>query len=238
MAKVKGTTGDQTPKTEEFTEIFESAEALQEQVLGRAETYATKHKNVLYAVLVMIAVGVGGFLFWQSNLEAQDKEAQVELFPAIFYFEQDSLSKAINGDGNTTLGLKAIVEQYGATKSGNLAKIYLGMAQLRKGEFDAALATLKDFSSNDLLIQARVYSLVGDAYLEKGETANAITFYQKASDYKTNKILSVDYMFKLATAYKAKGDNQAAKGVYQRVLNDFPESNRALEAKKNVALLK
>ena len=237
MAKVKTTKEQETAKTEDFTEIFESSEALQEQVIGRTETFAKKNKNLLYAVLVVIAVVVGGFLFWQSNIETQDKEAQIELFPAIFFFEQDSLSKAINGDGNTTLGFKAIVEQYGATKSGNLARIYLGMSQLRSGEFDNAIATLKDFSSADYLIQARVYSLVGDAYLEKGETASAIGFYQKAVDYKTNKILSVDYMFKLATAYKAKGDNQAAKGVYQKVVSDFPESNRVLEAKKNVAFL-
>jgi len=237
MAKVKTTKEQEIAKTEDFSEIFESPEALQEQVIGKTETFAKNNKNVLYICLVAIAVGVGGFLFWQSDIEKQDKEAQIELFPAIFFFEQDSLSKAVNGDGNTTLGCKAIVEQYGSTKSGNLAKIYLGMSQLRGAEYDNAIATLKDFSSSDLLIQARVHSLVGDAYLEKGETASAITFYQKAVDYKTNKILSVDYMFKLATAYKAKGDNGAAKGIYQKVLSDFPESNRVLEAKKNVAFL-
>jgi predicted negative regulator of RcsB-dependent stress response len=237
MAKVKTTKEQETVKADDFAEIFESSEALQEQVIGRTETFAKNNKNVLYAVLIIIALGVGGFLFYQSNLETQDKAAQLELFPAIFFFEQDSLSKAVNGDGNTTLGLKAIVEEYGSTKSGNLAKIYLGTYQLRSGEFDNAIATLKDFSSSDFLVQARVYSLIGDAYLEKGETASAIDFYKKATDYNTNKVLSIDYLFKLATAYKAKGDNKAAKDVYQRVISDFPESNRVLEAKKNVASL-
>jgi len=37
---------------------------------------------------------------------------------------------------------------------------------LKQGKFEDAIEYLKKFNAGDLLIQARAYSLIGDAYLE------------------------------------------------------------------------
>jgi len=52
------------------------------------------------------------------------------MFFAEQYFEKDSLKLAMNGDG-TNPGFIQIIDEYGSTKSGNLARYYLGICYLK-----------------------------------------------------------------------------------------------------------
>ena len=47
--------------------------------------------------------------------------------------------------------------------------IYAGVSYLKQGKFELARLYLEDFSSSDLLIQARAYSLVGDTLYGRAE---------------------------------------------------------------------
>jgi hypothetical protein len=47
------------------------------------------------------------------------------------------------------------------------------------------------------LVQARAYSLIGDAYAEKKSFGDAIDYYKKASEYKSNKFFTPSYLMKL-----------------------------------------
>jgi len=57
------------------------------------------------------------------------------MFMAQKYFEQDSIRKALNGDGQY-LGFLAIIDEYGMTKSSNLSHYYAGMCYLKLGQFE------------------------------------------------------------------------------------------------------
>jgi hypothetical protein len=111
-------------------------------------------------IVAVIVLVVGGFFGYRYYTNSQDDLAQGEMFQAIRYFEADSLNLALNGDGNN-LGFLQIVEDYSGTKAGNLANYYAGVIYLKQGKFPLAIFHLEDFSSNDLLVQARAYSLVG-----------------------------------------------------------------------------
>lgn len=212
-------------------EIFESAEALQDS-FGKTQHFAEKNKNLIFGVLAAIAlaiVAVFGYNYYIGNLET---EAEKQLFPAVFYLEKDSVDKALNGDNVTTEGLVAVAENYGLTKAGNLAKFYAGIGFMKKAEFDKAIKHLEGFSANDLLIQARAYCLIGDAYMEKNDAAKAADFYKKAAEYKPNEQFSPTYYLKLAGACEQKGDINAANEAYDKIIKDFPESPSVDVAKK------
>ena len=87
------------------------------------------------------------------------------------------------------------------------------------------------------MVQARAYSLIGDAYSEKKSYADAIGFYQKASDYKANKFFTPTYMLKLATAYEANKQPKEALDVYTQITEKFPQSAESIPAKKYKAQL-
>ncbi|MDZ7774475.1 MAG: hypothetical protein U5L09_02100 [Bacteroidales bacterium] len=68
------------------------------------------------------------------------KEATSQIFVAERYFEQDSLQLALNGDGQYP-GFVEIADEYGMTKTGNLAHYYAGVSYLKLGEMKKLLIT-------------------------------------------------------------------------------------------------
>ena len=187
-------------------------------------------------MLGLILLVAGGFLGYKYYVSSQDEIAQREMFQAVFYFEQDSLDKALNGDG-LNFGLLDIIEDYGATDAGNLARFYAGTSYLKKGEFENAISYLKAFGSSDLLVQAKTYSLIGDAYMEMGNYSDAARFYDKAANYQPNKDITPHYLMKAALAYEKKSDLATAIDRYDLILTDHFGSEQFQNAKKYKARL-
>lgn len=212
------------------TKILESPDELLNTLSG-SESLLNRNKNLILGAIVAVVLVVAGILGYNAYKESQDTEAQKSFFPAVSYFETDSLKKALAGDGASD-GLLKVADEYGVTDAGNLANFYAGVAFLKDGKYDDAISHLKDFSSSDLLVQARAYSLLGDAYLEKNQTDEAISYYKKATEYKPNKYFTPGYLMKLATAYEKNKDYKAAIEAYDEVIEKYFDSSEAPNAKK------
>jgi tetratricopeptide (TPR) repeat protein len=202
-----------------------------EEVAGSKVGAVDKYKNVIIGLVGAVTLAAAGYFFYQYQLEESNKEAQNEIYPAVYYFEQDSLDKALKGNGKT-LGMLDVADKYAGTKTGKLASFYAGVIYLKQGKFEDAVTYLKQFSSNDYLLQARAYALTGDAYLELDNKDEAIAYYQKAVDYKANEQFTPTYMMKLALALELAGDNAKAAQVYDNIITKYPKSPELNEAKK------
>ncbi|GAA4411903.1 tetratricopeptide repeat protein [Nibrella viscosa] len=216
-------------------EFLEDPDALAGQ-LEKAEDFFQKNRNLILGTVAAVVLLVAGFVGYRLYVSSQDEEAQVEMFPSVYQFEADSLKKALSGDGANP-GLVAIADEYGAAKAGNLANFYAGTALLKQGKYDDAIEHLKDFSSSDLLVQARAYSLIGDAYMEKKSFDEAISYYKKAADYKENKFFTPAYLMKLAVAYEQNKQSEEAIRTYDQILEKYPTSAEAPNAKKYKSVL-
>lgn len=215
--------------------ILENPEALAEKLEG-AENWIEKHPKLMAGIaiaLALVVVGYFGFTYYKNNLEA---EAQKEMFQAIYYFEADSLNLALNGDGNN-LGFIDIIDEYGFTDAANLANFYAGLSFLKQGKFEAARLYLSDFSSDDLLIQARAYSLIGDAYMEEQNYKEAARYYERAASYKPNKYFTPAYLMKAALAFEKSEQIEKAIKAYDEVITKYWESAEYQNARKLKARL-
>ncbi|MCH8317206.1 MAG: tetratricopeptide repeat protein [Bacteroidetes bacterium] len=210
--------------------ILEDPEVLQEQ-FGKTEDFLKKNQNIIMAIGVAIVVIVGGLWLYRSSIKEQNIEAQAEMFQAVYYFEADSLNKALNGDGNN-LGFLDIADEYSMTDAGNLASFYTGVIYLKQGQYEDAISYLEDFSTPDLLVQARAYSLIGDGYMELDELEEAIKYYNKAANYKPNQYFTPQYLMKLAMAYEAISDYASAVLTYEKIMDEFSESPEINDVKK------
>lgn len=223
-------------KKEEPVDMLTKSDEVLSEKLESAEAWLEKNPKLLAGIGVVLALAVGGyfaFTYYKSNLE---EEAQRQMFQAIFYFEADSLSLALNGDGNN-LGFIGIIDEYGITKAANLAHFYAGVSFLKQGKYEAARLYLEDFKSNDLLIQARAYSLIGDTYMEEQKYADAARFYEKAANYKPNKYFTPAYLMKAALAYEKAEQREKAIKAYDEVINKYWESAEYQNARKLKARL-
>ncbi|MBX7126564.1 MAG: tetratricopeptide repeat protein, partial [Cyclobacteriaceae bacterium] len=103
--------------------------------------------------------------------------------------------------------------------------------------YELARLYLEDFSSSDLLVQARAYSLIGDANMEQKKYDEAARYYSKAADYKPNKFFSPIYLMKLALAYEKLEQSDKAIKTYQRVIDEYFDSSEVQNAKRYKARL-
>lgn len=166
-----------TDKTEERIVAVEEAFSKTEQFIEKNQ------KIILIVVGAIIVVVLGYFGFKRIYLAPREKEAQSQMFMAEKYFETDSLTKALKGDGNY-LGFLDIIDQYKFTRSANLSHYYAGICYLKKGEFQNAIDQLNKFSSGDELVGPMAIGAIGDAYMELNNTDKAIDYYLKAANKK------------------------------------------------------
>lgn len=214
---------------------MESPEVLAEKLEG-VEHWIEQHPRIIIGILGALLLAAGGYFGFKYYTGTQNAEAQKEMFQAVRYFEADSLNLALKGDGNN-LGFEQIIEDYPFTAAANLANFYAGAINLKQGKFQLAIYYLEDFSSNDVLVQARAYSLMGDAYMELNDYAQAAKFYNKASNYKPNKYFTPTYLMKEALAFEKANQNDKAIKAYTRIIDEFWESPEYQNARKFKARL-
>lgn len=213
-------------------EFLETPEGLQHELqheISVVQTTVEKNKTVIYGVVGALVIGLFGYFGYKYYSASQDEEGQANLFGAVYKFEADSNKVAAKE-------MSKIASDFGGN-TGNLANFYAGVANLKEGKYDTAIEQLKSFSSSDLLVQARAYSLIGDAYSEKKAYSDAIDYYKKASEYKANKYFTPTYLMKLAAAYEANKEQKEALAIYTEVVDKYAESSEAINAKKFKAIL-
>ncbi len=221
-------------KNESAPEQLESVES----ALSRTEQFIENNQKTLTSVVFAIIIIVGGYLLFQRYYMApMENEAKGQMFRAEQYFAQDSFNLALNGDGNY-LGFLDIIDEYGMTKSANLAEYYSGISYLKLGQYDNAIEHLKDFKVDDKIIEPQKYGALGDAYMEKGNMDEALDYYEKAKDVNDNQFSTPYFMKKTAFVYEEKGEYDKAIELYKEIKRKYPESPQSEEVDRNVARLK
>ena len=231
MAKVK----HRKKKVEKGSDLLENPAVLAEK-LTKTEQFLEQNRKIVIAVIGGLAVIVSAFFLYRYYVSNQNNQAQIDMFQAVYYFEADSLQKALNGDGNN-YGFLDIIDNYGITKTANLANYYAGVSYLKLGEYQKAIDFLSGFSSDDLVVQSRAYGLIGDAYMELGDYHEAAGYYERAANHKPNQYLSPLYLIKAATAYEKLTDFEKAAGCYGTIIDKYPESSEFNNARKQRARL-
>ncbi|MDK2978324.1 MAG: hypothetical protein PWP52_1038 [Bacteroidales bacterium] len=210
---------------------FESVE----NALSRTEHYIEQNQKSLTIIVIAIIVIVGGYLGYQRFVVSpKEKEAQSQMWMAEQYFARDSFNLALYGDGNY-LGFLDIVDEYSITKSANLANYYIGISYLHLGQYEQAIEYLKAFESDDKMVAPIAYGAIGDAYMELGNTDEALLFYNKAVEKSKNEFTAPVYLMKVGFAHELNEDFNKALEAYQTIKKEFPESAEGRQIDKYIA---
>lgn len=190
----------------------------------------------LYLLVGIGLAAIVGTFLWQRHQHQRDAAAQRDIFQAVYCFEAGNFAQALRSDG-TYAGFLDIIEEYGATKTANLAHFYAGICYIRQQDYEEAIQHLRQFKARDYLSQARAWALIGDAYTEQQNYSQAAVYYLKAADYKPNAFFTPTYLEKAALAYEAQQDYQAALQCYQRIVSAYPKAQLYEEARKHASRL-
>lgn len=206
-----------------------------ESTLGKTEMFIEKNRNTIMVVLGIIIVvvlaifGVKKFIF-----EPREAEAQTAIFHAEQLFENDDYATALNGDGNNA-GFMDIINEYGGTKTGNLARYYAGICYLNTGDYNNAIKYLGEFKGKDQIVKPLATGAMGDAYLELENAAEAAKCYEKAAKESANSFTSPMFLMKAGLAYEMVEDYQKALEMYKIIKAEYPNSNEGFSIEKYIA---
>jgi tetratricopeptide (TPR) repeat protein len=205
-----------------------------EQTLTRTEQFLEDNYRVMLYILGVIVVVAG--IAWMARVRVNNRteEAQSQMFVAEDYFASDSLNYALYGDGNY-LGFIDIAEEYGMTPSGNLARYYAGISFLHMGEFEQAIEYLEKYKKKDIILAPVALGATGDAYIELGETAKGLDYYRRAAEYTENSFYAPVYLMKAAQIHELEGDYEKALANYNKIKEEYPESNEGNNIEKYIA---
>lgn len=205
-----------------------------EQALSKTEQFIEDNNKLLTIIAIALIVIVGGY--WglkKLYFQPLETEALNSIYPAQNYFDTDSFNIALNGDGNS-LGFLDVIDEYGSTKPGKLAKYYAGICYLHLGDFEQAIEYLDSFSAEDVMVSATDNGAIGDAYLELGNKDKAVKFYKKAIEATDNEITAPTYLMKLGMLYEEMGEKGKAVETYSKIKHDFKTSPEARQIDKYI----
>ena len=215
----------------EGDERLESIEA----TLSNTELFIEKNQKAIIAVLaVLIVVVLAFFGVKKYYLEPREKDAQTAIYHAEQYFESQNFASALNGDGNY-LGFIGIIDEFGGTKTANLAKYYAGVCCLNTGDYNNAVKYFKEFKGKDVLVASLALGSMGDAYMELDNVAEAAKCYENAALKASNSFTSPMYLLRAGMAYEMIGNYQKAIDAYKKIKAEYPNSNEGFSIEKNIA---
>jgi predicted negative regulator of RcsB-dependent stress response len=207
--------------------------------LDRARNFWERNNRIITIVGAAIILLAGGYLVYKYFIkEPNERKANEAMFKAEEYYRMDSLNKALNGDGLNP-GFLRIIDKYGGTSAGNLARFYAGSILLQQGEFARASKQLTEFETDAKQIQARAYKLAGDAYAEQGKNKDALNYYKKAAHhFEKDQVASSDYLFTAAYfASKVMNDKKEAIELFKELKKKYSKTEKGFEVDKYLAQL-
>jgi len=225
MAKKK------TAATDQNIEVVEGA-------LSKTEQFIEDNQKILMIIMIAILAVVGIYMGYKKfYLAPLEEEALSQMFVAEQYFEKDSLTLALNGDG-MYLGFLDIADEYSATRSGDLANYYAGVCYLKLGQFEDAIDYLEDFSGDDKMVNPIATGGIGDAHRELGDHEKAISYYLEAAEKGNNDFITPLYLMKAARTYEFLNDYQKALEIFERIEKEYPKSGEGRKIEKFITRAK
>ena len=208
-------------------------------VIAKAKDFWAKYSKIILIAGTTLIVLVGGFFIYKNFFQnPKEEKAADAMFKAEDYFRMDSVRLALNGDGQY-VGFLKIIDKYSGTDAANLAGFYAGSCYLKLDDNVNAIKFLKKFSSDAKQIQQRAYKLLGDAYADQGNAAEALSYYKKAArHFEKDDANSAEALFLAAyLADRVLKNQKEAIDLYKELKEKFPRTTQGIEADTYLAQL-
>lgn len=198
-----------------------------DETLEVAKNFWEKNKNLIIGISAAVILLAAGWILYKNLFSKPKEERAAEaMFKAEEYFRNDSLTLALDGDGQNK-GFLYVIKNFDGTKAANLAHFYAGIVYLRTNDFNNAVKHLKDFNTDSRQIQMIAYGRLGDAYSEQGKKNDAVDNYKKAGNYfSQDEINSSEFLFRAGYLLESMGKNKEAADVYKEIKEKFPATEK------------
>lgn len=186
--------------------------------------------NIAVGVVLALILAVIAYKNWYQP--KQELAAQNAIFKAQYWFEQDSIAKALNDPTN---GFLTVAGDFGGTKAGNLANYYAGLSYYNLGDFVNAEKYLAKFNpKGDEILGGLAIATLADAQMENNNKDAALKNYKKAAEFSDNEASTPFLLLKAGMAFDYSGKSKEALEFFIQLKNNYPNTSEASEADKYI----
>jgi tetratricopeptide (TPR) repeat protein len=202
--------------------------------------YETYRKQIGYAVAAVAIIAIA-IVIYRNNRTNNDEHAATELGKIFSIYDAAATNPsqyqvAINGMPEAgIMGLKSIVENYGNSPSGDLARFYLANSYFALGQYDDALEQYKKFDGDSPLLKASARAGIGACLEAKSDYAPAAEHFEKAASISSNAAIVPEYLNSAARCYGHAGNHAKAVALLKRIKQEFPTSTYARDADRYIS---
>jgi tetratricopeptide (TPR) repeat protein len=215
------------------------------EIFSKSEQFIEKYqKQIIVGVSAIILLVVVILGVRHAYLIPKEREAENAMFKGEDLFAQNQYKLALEGDSASYIGFEAIIDQYGFTKSANLAKAYAGVCYYKLGDLENALKYLNDFDANDRMIAPAIVGLIGDCYIDQAyavqdnvdeeKVKQGIDYFNKAAEKADNELLSPIFLKKAGLAYESLGNYKKAVETYTLIKDKYSNSLEGSNVEKYI----
>ncbi|WP_298157041.1 tetratricopeptide repeat protein [Flavobacterium sp.] len=206
-----------------------------DQTASKTEEFVARNQKVIFGAVFVIAIVAVSYLLYQKFVvDANEQEANKEMFQAQKYFQQategvkpDSLYTLALKGGEGKYGFVTLADKYSGTDAGNLANYYAGMASLNTGKFDDAIKYLEKFKSKEDFLSALATGAIGDAHAEKKQYKEALDFYVKAADVSKSDAVRPRFLLKAGKVSLELGNKADALKYFSEIKDTYDNTQSA-----------
>lgn len=185
----------------------------------------------------LVLIGLGAVVialvavFVISNAKHKsESQASVDLAIALRSYSNNQFEQA-------KPQLNSLVDSYGSTPSGKLARFYLASAMYKTKDYHGALVQYNKFAASfkgDDFIKSSAMAGVAACYEQLEQYESAAEQYLKTAKEFSTVFAAPEYLFKAARCYQLAGNNDKASDLYAKIVQDYPDS----EVKNDALLMK
>jgi len=206
-----------------------------QEVYSKTERYVDENRNTIIIVAaLLVALFVGYFAFTRLYLMPKNEEGMNLLWKAEYWYEIDSLNKALVGN-ESYYGFEYIADEYSGTQAGELASYYTGIIYMEQGDYGMAIEYLKDADLDDDLTSAVAKGAIGDCYLELNNYGEALSYFNEAIAESDNLLTTPIYLKKAALVHIENNEFDEALENFKRIKEEFPSSSEARNIESYIA---
>ena len=206
--------------------------------LANATDFYEKNKQTIGYTLLAIVVMVAGTWWYFSRQATNNETASAKLGSVFSYVDNNQYQLAIDGVPERKItGLKSIVEEYGGTNAGNIARFYLANAYFQLNKYDEALTHFEEFSPSESYLAVSRLTGIAGCYEAKGEYEEAAEHYEKASVGYPKDVDAAANMNSAANNFLLAGKKERALDLFKKLKKEYPTTQFAREADRYIVQL-
>jgi TolA-binding protein len=201
----------------------------------KATTFYYENKQMILMGVTAVVVIIAGILLYGKYRTDNNNNAALNLGDIYPLYDAGEYQHAIDGIPERNIkGLKAIVEEFGNSDAGEVARFYLANAYYQLGRFDDALDQFKRYSPASQVLEISRLSGLAACYEAKGNYKEAASDYEKAANKDLKAVSAAENLFCAARNYAKSGDTTTALAMYKKVKSEYSTSSFGREADRAI----